>query len=171
MANGVRCSISTKNSKKYNPHTSKLKLMVYRILSNKSTYENSKNNKNKRKSSFIGEPKTGAFLISEEVEKDYRIYKSKKEESCKKRMKSFSFYNNDGSFNCIGIFLGMCSDYDYIREKSSDLFFMNVEKIIKSDDFRDLITLIFTSSTFLYLYFTLFFNFREFINYKFNFIL
>ena len=122
-------------------------------------------------SSFIDNLEINLFAISEEVENDYSIYKLRKKNGYKKRARKFSFYNSDGSFNCIGILLGMCCDDDYIREKSIRVFFINLEKIIESEDFRDLVTLIFSCSIFIYLYFLLFFNFTEFIKHSFSIIM
>lgn len=165
MINGVRYQPSTVARKRYNPYISKRKSIIYHILSKISITRNMKYKENCVYSSFIKKINIGVFGISEEVENEYSVYKLKKKNNCKKYARKFSFYNSDGSFNCLGIILGMCSDDDYIREKSVKIFFVNFEKIIDSEDFRDLVTLLFSCSVFMYLYFALFFNFTEYTKY------
>lgn len=171
MANNVRYSTSANTRRKYNPYMGKRKSIIYHILGKISMNKGTSKKKNYVQSSFIDNLETNLFAISEEVENDYSVYKLKKKNGYKKRARKFSFYNSDGSFNCIGILLGMCCDDEYIREKSISIFFANLEKIVSSEDFRDLITLIFSCSVFIYLYFMLFFNFAEFMKHSFSIII
>ena len=171
MANSIRVSVPAGKRVRYNPHVSKGKSIIYRILSKVSAIK-SVNKKEKSKYRSYGDNfKMDIFLISEEVEREYNLYKLRKGDKSKKRTKKFSFYNSDGSFNCIGILLGMCSDDNYIREKAIRLLFMNLDKILNSEDFRDLTTCIFSCSIFIYFYCTLFFNVTEFIKYNLGLIL
>lgn len=166
MVSSVRCSVSTNARRKYNPYVGKRKSIIYHILSKISMDKCTSKKKNYVQSSFIDNLEINLFAISEEVENDYSVYKLKKKNSYKKRARKFSFYNSDGSFNCIGILLGMCCDDDYVREKSISLFLVNLDKIMGSEEFKDLVTLIFTCSVFVYLYSALFFNFTEFIKHN-----
>ena len=168
MINGVRCSAPASARRRYNPYIGRRKSIIYHILSKISINKRTSKREGYMQSSFMDNLDMNLFEMSKEVENDYKIYKLKKKNSSKKHARKFSFYNDDGSFNCIGILLGMCSDDDYIRERSVGIFFANSEKIIVSEDFRDLITLIFSCSVFIYLYFTLFFNFAEFMKHGFN---
>lgn len=151
-----------KNGKRYNPNTSRYKLFVYHILSkisvNKKVKYKNGNINSKNKSIEIG-----VLNISEEVEREYYTYKIKQENKSKKSRMKFSFYNSDGSLSCIGILLGMCSDEDYIRKKARHLLINNLEKILKSDDFKELISTCFTFGLSFYLITTFFINIPEFI--------
>lgn len=151
-----------KNGKRYNPNTSRYKLFVYRILS-KISVNKKVNYKNGNINSKNRSTEIGVFSISEEVEREYYAYKIKQENKNKKNRMKFSFYNSDGSLSCIGILLGMCSDEDYIRKKSKHLFINNLEKILKSDDFKELTSTCFTFGLCFYLITTFFFNIPEFI--------
>ena len=171
MVKGIRYSTSINARRRYNPYIGKRKSIIYHILSKISMNKGISKRKNYVQSSFIDNLETNLFAISEEVENDYSVYKLKKKNGYKKRVRMFSFYNSDGSINCIGILLGMCCDDDYVREKSMNIFFVNIGRIIESEDFRDLITLVFSCGVFICLYFTLFFNLAEFIKHGFNIIM
>ena len=153
--------------KRYNPNVSRYKLFICHILSKLSvnkevTYKKNRNVDSQNKSREIG-----VFSISEDVEKEYYAYKIKKENKNRKNGIKISFYNSDGSFSCIGILLGMCSDEDYIRRKSRNLFFGNLEKILNGDDFKELMSMCFSVGLCLYLLSTLFFNIPESFTYYF----
>lgn len=154
-----------KTRRKYNPHISKRKSIYYIILNKISINKNVNKIRKKNQSSFIDKLRVSLFTVSEEVENDYYVYKLKKN-SYKKQVRRFSFYNSDGSFNCVGILLGMCSDDDYTRKKSFEVFIVNLDKIVKSKDFEELVILIFSCSVFLYFYLSFCFNLSEFINHK-----
>lgn len=144
--------------------------ILNRILSKISIF---KSVSSKRRNHFISNSgifKIKMLLISEEVDREYKVYKANKTRSRKSSRiaKHFSFYNHDGSFNCLGILLGMCSDDVNIRDKALRLFFSNMEKITSSEEFRDLINFTFSVSVFLVLYCNLFFNVSEFIKHKIN---
>lgn len=171
MANSVRVSVPTGKRVRYNPYVGKRKSIIYHILSKVSTIKSVNKKEKSKYSSYIDNLKMDMFLISEEVEREYNLYKLRKGDKSKKHTKKFSFYNSDGSFNCIGILLGMCSDDSYIREKSIRLLFMNLDKILNSEDFRDLTTFIFSCSVFIYFYCSLFFNVTEFVKYNLGLIL
>ena len=153
--------------KRYNPNVSRHKLFICHILSKLSvnkevTYKKNRNVNSQNKSREIG-----VFSISEDVEKEYYTYKIKKENKNRKNGIKISFYNSDGSFSCIGILLGMCSDEDYIRRKSRYLFFGNLEKILNGDDFKELMSMCFSVGLCLYLLSTFFFNIPEIFKYYF----
>ena len=153
--------------KRYNPNVSRYKLFICHILSKLSvnkevTYEKNRNINSRNRGKEIG-----VFSISEEVEREYYTYKIKKENKNKKNGIKISFYNRDGSFNCIGILLGMCSDEDYIRRKSRNLFFNNLDRILRADDFKELISMCFSIGLFLYLLSIFFFNIPEILKYYF----
>lgn len=167
MANSIRYSIPSGSRRKYNPYVSKRKSIIYHILNKISMNKCTIKKKNSVQSSFIDDLIKNLFAISEEVENDYSVYKLRKKNGYKKHKIKFSFYNNDGSFNFVGILLGMCCDDESIRQKAFRIFFMNLENIVKSEDFRDVTTLFFSSSVFIYLYFLLFFNFTEFVKHIF----
>lgn len=166
MVNSVRCSAPIGVRRKYNPYVSKQKSMNYHILNKISMNKYVARKNSYVKNSFVDDLVANLFAISEEVEKDYNIYKLRKKNGRKHAIK-FSFYNNDGSFSVIGILLGMCCDDESIRQKASRIFFINMESIMESEEFKDVFTLAFSSSVFLYLYFLLFFNFTEFVNHLF----
>ena len=164
----AKSKTATSRSKRYNPNVSRFKLFICHILSKVSsnkevTYEKNRNINSRNKSKNIG-----VFTISEVVEKEYYTYKLKKQNKNKRSGIKISFYNSDGSFSCIGILLGMCSDEDYIRRKSRNLFFNNLERILSGDDFRDLVSMCFSIGVCLYLLSTFFFNAPEFFNYYFS---
>lgn len=147
--------------------------ILNRILSKISIFRSISS---KRKNHFISNSgifKIKMLLISEEVDREYKVYKANKTRYRKSSRiaKHFSFYNHDGSFNCLGILLGMCSDDVNIRDKAIRLFFSNMEKITSSEEFRDLVTFIFSCSVFIYLYCDLFFNVTEFVKYNLGLIL
>lgn len=158
-----------RNRYRYNPYVSRNKSVIYHILSKMPTPSGVSKRENEKYESFKDNFKIKMFSISEEVEREYNAYKIRNEN--KNRAKKFSFYNRDGSFNCIGILLGMCSDDDCIREKAISLFIVNLDKILNSEDFKDLTTLCFSFSVFIYMYLTLFFNLTEFVNHKLSFLL
>lgn len=145
--------------------------MIHHILSKVPVVKGVNIKKRNKYSSVKDDFKIEIFTISEEVEREYNLYKLRKRNRDGKRTKSFSFYNNDGSFNCVGILLGMCSDDDYIRERAIALLIVNLEKILNSEDFRDLTTFIFSCSVFIYFYCDLFFNVTEFAKYNLGLIL
>lgn len=159
---------SKDSRRRYNPYISKHKGLYYIILNKISIYKSVSKKGNRMQSSFMDNLKINLFTVSEEVEHEYSMYRLRKN-SYKKRVKKFSFYNTDGSYNCIGIFLGMCADDDYVKEKSFEIFYTNLEKIVQSKDFADLLTLLFSCSVFVYFYFSFFFNFVEYINHSFKF--
>lgn len=159
------------NKRKYNPNVGMFRRIVCHIQSKIYANKVEDNKEDESKTSFKRKNTTGVFGISEEVERDYNIYTIDRKSKNKESRKKVSFYNSDGSFNCIGILLGMCSDDDYIREKSRKLCFVNLDGIIKSEDFMDLTAMIFTTSVCFYFYFTFFFNVTEFLKHNFNIII
>ena len=122
--------------------------------------------KMKTKTRFICNKFKDSIAFTDEIEREYDKYKRRKKTSNRNSGRG-CFYNSDGSFNSVGILLGMFSDDSDVRYKSIRLFVVNMDAIFCSDDFADLVGLLFSVSVFAYLYCLFFFNYSNFVGHVF----
>ena len=109
-------------------------------------------------------------FLFKNIDNEYYAYKIIKENKVKAKYRDFTFYDNDGHLNYLKIVASLFSDCEFTKNKATEILFRNLKAFFKNQlviDFAIMCVCIFVLA---YIFFTLFFNFNEFIQYKIHFL-
>lgn len=115
--------------------------------------------------------KLDLFEMTPEVANEYYLYRKRKEGKNKTKNTYFSFYEIDGTINYFQVFSGLLSENEYIKEKAMRILEENFKDFVRSQEFLDYFSMIFSWAVVLFLFFNIFFNMPTFLEHYLSFLL
>ena len=110
------------------------------------------------------------FEMSPEVAEEYYLYKKRKEGKIKTRHTCFSFYEIDGTINYFKVFSGLFSENEFIKERAVAILEENLRVLVRSQEFIDYVSMVFSCAVVLFLFFNIFFNIPTFFEHYLGFL-
>lgn len=155
---------------RYNAYSKRQNRDVYHFPSNKAR-KSSFNAKYNPRYSNVRLNLNSFFVISEEVEREYKVYKLKRENRLKSKYRNYSFYEDDGSVDYIRVFKSLFSNHEGIRTKAFNILMSNVRDFLNDDMIIDWIALIFSYLILIYILSSVFINVPSILEYKLSIIM